>query len=161
MAIPGSKWQWPTENLVSAGGVVYRSAQNGTEFVVCGRNNPRLWALPKGTPNPGETTEQTALREVREETGLEVSLERPLQSITYWFIRAADGVRCHKTVHFYLMSPVGGAVDQHYPEFDEVRWVPAQEALRLLTHPNEVKVVEQALELVEARTSAAGKKPAG
>lgn len=154
MVASQSKWQWPTEQLVSAGGVVYRTSAKGMEIIICGRTNHKLWALPKGTPNPGETTEITALREVHEETGIESVIEKPLQSITYWFLRAADSVRCHKTVHFYLMQPVSGATDQHDPEFEEVRWVLAQEALRLLTHANEVKVVEQALELVEARTSA-------
>lgn len=157
----GSKWQWPTERLVSAGGVVFRKSEKGIEVAVCGRTTPRLWALPKGTPNAGETVEQTALREVREETGLDVVIDAALQSITYWFVRVADGVRCHKTVHFYLMRPVGGAMDQHDPEFDEVRWFPAQEAVRLLTHANEVKVVEQALELVEARTGADRETPRG
>ena len=161
MADPQSKWQWPTEHLVSAGGVVYRVQGNGMEIAICWRNSPKLWALPKGTPNTGETVEETALREVREETGLQVVVEKQLQSITYWFIRAADSVRCHKTVHFYLMQPVGGAVDQHDPEFDEVRWVSAQEALRLLTHANEVKVLEQAMELVEARTGAGRKNDNG
>lgn len=131
------------------------------EIALCLRAHPKLWALPKGTPNPDESLEQTALREVREETGLEVVAEERIQSISYWFIRAADGVRCQKTVHFYLMRSVGGALDQHDPEFDDVRWYPASEALRLLTHANEVQVAEKALALVEAKSRAARKAPPG
>jgi 8-oxo-dGTP pyrophosphatase MutT (NUDIX family) len=137
---------------MSAGGVVYRRGAHGVEVALCGRRQPKLWALPKGTPNAGETVEQTALREVREETGLDVLLERKVQSIAYWFVRAVDGVRCHKTVHFFLMRAVGGSVDRHDPEFDDVQWFPADEALRMLTHANEAKVVEEALAMVQAES---------
>ena len=133
------------EHLVSAGGVVYRFRNGNLEFVLCGRLSPPRWSLPKGTPDPGETLEQTALREVREETGLEVELEAPLGRIQYWFVRPTDGCRCHKTVHFYLMRPVGGSTDRHDPEFDVVQWFPAEEALRTLTYPNEARLLEQAI----------------
>jgi ADP-ribose pyrophosphatase YjhB (NUDIX family) len=63
-------------NLVSSGGVVYRRGQAGSlEVALCGRLQSRTWSLPKGTPEEGETIQQTALREVQEETGLEVSIE--------------------------------------------------------------------------------------
>ena len=64
------------------------------------------WTLPKGTPKPGETREETALREVAEETGLEVRITGPLDSIEYWFVQS--GQRIHKTVHYFLMDPIGG-----------------------------------------------------
>ena len=118
------------------------------EVVVCGLGSPMRWGLPKGTPDSGETREQTALREVGEETGLEVELERDIDSIEYWFVRPQDGVRCHKRVFFYLMSPTGGDVSQHDHEFDEVRWLPVEEALRTLTYENEVKVVQKGLSII-------------
>ena len=80
------------------------------------------WALPKGTPNDGETTDQTALREVAEETGLEVRIVAPVGAIEYFFTQ--DGQRIHKTVHYFLMEPIGGSLDGHDHEFDEVRWMP-------------------------------------
>ena len=79
------------------------------------------------TPELRETLEETAIREVTEETGLKVSLEAPIDFIRYWFVRPDDGVRCHKTVHFYLMSAVGGSLDDHDHEFDEVRWSSGEE----------------------------------
>ena len=136
------------EDLVSAGGVVYRVRDGAVEVVVCGLGSPMRWGLPKGTPDPAETREQTALREVGEETGLEVELERGIDSIEYWFVRPQDGVRCHKRVFFYLMSPTGGDVSQHDHEFDEVRWLPVEEALRTLTYENEVKVVQKGLSII-------------
>ena len=107
-----------------------------------------LWALPKGTPDSGETIEETALRETREETGLEVELEGPISSIRYFFVRGST--RFHKTVHFFLMRPIGGALELHDHEFDEVRWAPVEEAQALLTHATERSVVEQALKLIES-----------
>ena len=133
------------ERPVSAGGVIVRNGAKGVEVVLCGRKEPQRWSLPKGTPDRGETLEETALREVREETGLEVKIEAPLDTITYWFVRTGDGCRCHKTVHFYLMTDQGGSLDLHDHEFDEVRWFTSEEALNIITYPNEARVIEKAL----------------
>jgi 8-oxo-dGTP pyrophosphatase MutT (NUDIX family) len=115
------------------------------------RRSPRLWALPKGTPDSGETTEETALRETREETGLEVVIERPLRSIRYFFVRGST--RFHKTVHFFLMRPVGGALEDHDAEFDEVRWTDLEEGLAILNHATERSVVEEAARALAGEAS--------
>ena len=127
---------------VSAGGVVYRLTEGHVQIAICGRTDSGLWALPKGTPAPGESTEQTAVRETQEETGLQVTLVRPLGTIDYWF--AARNVRYHKYVHFFLMKAVGGDTAQHDQEYDEVRWVEIDEALSRLGYPNEAAIVRQA-----------------
>jgi 8-oxo-dGTP pyrophosphatase MutT (NUDIX family) len=101
-----------------------------------------LWALPKGTPNSGESLEETAVRETREETGIDVEIEEPLGSISYFFVR--NRTRFRKTVHFFLMRPVGGSIEQHDHEFDEVRWFQLEEALEIMTYPTEREVVERA-----------------
>ena len=137
------------EDLVSAGGLVYRSNDSEVEVVVCGRNAPPVWGLPKGTPDPGESREQTALREVREETGLEVEIERFIDTIDYWFVRPSDGVRCHKTVLYYLMSATGGDVSLHDQEFDEVRWLQADQAVETMTYQDEVEIVKKGLSVVQ------------
>ena len=131
----------------SAGGVVHRTIDGHVELALVHRRRPPLWALPKGTPNAGETMEETALRETREETGLEVELEAPIRAISYVFVRSRT--RFHKTVHFYLMRPVGGALADHDHEFDEVAWLPADEALELMTHATERAVVEGALDILD------------
>jgi 8-oxo-dGTP pyrophosphatase MutT (NUDIX family) len=137
--------------------VVHRSRDGREEVVLVHRRHPRLWALPKGTPNAGETLEETALRETREETGLQVEIEVPLGAIQYFFVRGRT--RFHKTVHFFLMRPVGGALDDHDHEFDEVAWFQLEEALELMTHVTERGVVEGASVLLgvePAATSTSG-----
>ena len=142
------------ENPVSAGGVVYQRNADHLETVLCGRSQPVRWSLAKGTPDEGETLEQTALREVREETGLEVEINGNLGSIDYWFASREKAVRFHKTVHFYLMVPVGGSTEQHDPEFDVVQWFKTEEALKLLAYPNEVNVLQRALTLIAEKEGA-------
>jgi 8-oxo-dGTP pyrophosphatase MutT (NUDIX family) len=132
----------------SAGGVVHRIVDERVEIVVVHRRSPTLWALPKGTPDSGETIDETALRETREETGLEVEIVAPLRPIRYFFVRGQT--RFHKTVHFFLMRAVGGRTEDHDAEFDEVRWATPEEALAMMTHATERSVVEEALALIVA-----------
>jgi 8-oxo-dGTP pyrophosphatase MutT (NUDIX family) len=131
------------KDAVSAGGVVWRAVESGEiEVVLCGRGADSLWVLPKGTPDPGETIEETALREVREETGLVVKTGARLPTIEYWFV--ANGARYHKFVHHWLMEPIGGDLADHDAEFDTVRWVSIDEAPAMLTYSNERRVLADA-----------------
>jgi 8-oxo-dGTP pyrophosphatase MutT (NUDIX family) len=139
-----------TARATSAGGVVHRTVDGETEILLVHRRAPVLWALPKGTPDSGETIEETALRETREETGIEVEIEAPLSAIRYFFVRSTT--RFHKTVHFFLMRPVGGAIELHDGEFDEVRWARVGEALALMNHATERSVVERAVSLLALGT---------
>jgi len=144
------------EQTVSAGGVVFRHGEYGVEIVLCGRVHENLWALPKGTPEAGETIEETARREVSEETGLGVMIVGDLGSIEYGFARPAQGVRFEKTVRHFLMRPDGmGSVEAHDHEYDRVEWFAAPEALRLMTHRNEATIVRRALEAIDAGEVAA------
>lgn len=125
-----------------------RRSPQGVEVLICSQTKtPPLWGLPKGTPNPGENLEETARREVTEETGLQVEIRRKIGSIRYWFVKG--GVKYHKTVHFFLMAPTGGSLEDHDPEYDVVQWFFAPQALRTLTYKNEVEIVEKALALFE------------
>jgi len=138
-----------TARDVSAGGVVYRRGEGGIEVVLVGRSHPRRWNLPKGTPSPGESLEQAALREVREETGITARLICPLAAIDYWF--TLRGVRHAKTVHFYLMEATGGDTADHDHEYDLAEWFPLAEARRILSYRNEQKVLERAEVELECR----------
>ena len=116
---------------IAAGGVVRREGEHGAEVALLGRRNDGSWVLPKGTPTEGESLEATARREVREETGLDVRIVRPLGEMTYSFV--AGGERIHKIVHFFLMEAIGGDPSLHDAEYDEVRWVTILDARRMLT----------------------------
>ena len=96
-----------------------------------------------------ETTEQTAVREVSEETGLEVRITGPLDLIEYTFVKS--GTRIHKTVHYFMMEPVGGDLARHDHEFDQVRWVDFAEAASLLTFETERALVAQAAGRLDAK----------
>ncbi len=143
------------ERVFSAGGVVYRDSPQGPELLVCGSPEPPLLCLPKGTPDPGESLEETALREVQEETGVEARVVDDLGHIEYWFSRPQDGVRYHKRVYHYLMEPMGGDPSLHDHEFDWVAWMPLDEALGALSYRNEVDVVERARERLRQRAARA------
>jgi 8-oxo-dGTP pyrophosphatase MutT (NUDIX family) len=150
-----------TEAAVSAGGVVFRDGPEGVEVVLCGRTAEGLWALPKGTPEPGETLRETALREVTEETGLGVTVIDDLGTIEYAFARPAQGVRFEKVVHHFLLRPDGhGSTADHDAEYDRVEWFPAGEALRIMTYRSEAAVVRRALDAVDELHAAAAGGPA-
>ena len=138
-------------DAVAAGGVVLRGSGDALEVVVAGRTSDHTWVFPKGTPDPGETIEETALREVREESGLEVEILRPLGTIDYWF--AIPGERVHKIVHFFLMRAHGGDVSRHDHEYDDVRWVTVSDARRLLTYDTYRNMLDRAVDA--AREAAA------
>jgi 8-oxo-dGTP pyrophosphatase MutT (NUDIX family) len=110
--------------------------------VLVGHSDRDIWGLPKGGPNHGETTEETALREVREETGLITRLDRPLGTIEYWFF--SRGTRFHKTVHYFLMEAVGGDTSFHDREYDRVEWFDAAEAAERISYENERELVRKA-----------------
>ena len=112
------------------------------------RETSGTWTLPKGTPEAGETTEETALREVAEETGLTVRILAPFDSIAYTFVQ--HGTRIHKTVHYFLMAPTGGDLARHDHEFDEVRWIPLAEAPGILTFETERALIARAAEHLAA-----------
>lgn len=131
----------PVRRAFSAGGVVWRDNAGRIEIAVCARD--RLLCLPKGTPEPGESELATALREVREETGLEVEAGEELGAIKYWFVREQS--RVQKTVRWWLMRATGGDVSLHDAEFDSVRWADAREAMAALTYADERGIVERAL----------------
>ena len=139
----------------SAGGVVISTDR--AKVALIGRLDRRgrlLWSLPKGHIEEGETPEQTAVREVSEETGILGEIIRPLGTIDYWFV--ADRRRIHKTVHHFLMTERGGELSDDDVEVTEVAWVPLDELEERLAYADERRLVLRALELLEVRTSADG-----
>src|SRR5947208_16366182 len=106
-------------NAIAAGGVVLRHRDGAREVVLTGRHADGTWVFPKGTPDKGEEIEDTALRQVEEETGLKVRILRDIGTTAYWF--AAPGARVHECVHFFLMEPTGRVAGQHESELQGAR----------------------------------------
>jgi 8-oxo-dGTP pyrophosphatase MutT (NUDIX family) len=134
-----------TRSEVSAGGVVYRRSDEGVEVVLAARRTRRgdlAWGLPKGLVEPDETPEQTAVREVQEETGLEAEVEAPLGEIRYFYVW--EGARIRKAVHFFLMRATGGDVSRHDDEMEDVRWFPLSVTLRRAAYKGEREVLQRA-----------------
>ena len=136
---------------VSAGGLVVDST--GTKGLLIGRIDAKdakrerlLWSLPKGHIEEGETPEQAAIREVREETGIESTIDKSLGVIDFWFM--ASGKRIHKTVHHFLFREVGGKIAPQVSEVDDVQWFPLDEIVSKLAYPDEKKLIARSKELL-------------
>ena len=145
------KPQIPTLEQVSAGGVAFRDDGNGLEVAVVAVRPSRRWQLPKGLIDAGETEEQAALREVREEAGIDCALLEKIETIEYWYQATVKGerVRFHKFVHFFLLKYLAGDVADHDREIDEARFVPIDEAVAMLAFKSEKELVKKAKNLIE------------
>ena len=122
----------------SAGGLVVD--ERGSVLLIRARDlrNQPVWTLPKGALNPGESSADAALREVREETGWECEVVRELPAFTYWFQRG--GHRIRKTVRWYLMRPIRKA-GEHDHEVDEVLWTDPADARTRLRYDSDLKLL--------------------
>lgn len=109
------------------------------------RHGKLLWSLPKGHIEGDETPEQTAVREVREETGISAYVLQPLGTIDYWFV--TERRRVHKTVHHFLLEAGGGELSDEDAEVSEVAWVPLAELEHRLAYADERKLIRKARKL--------------
>jgi 8-oxo-dGTP pyrophosphatase MutT (NUDIX family) len=137
---------------ISAGGLVIDSS--GTKGLLIGRIDLKdqsreklLWSLPKGHIEAGESPEQAAIREVREETGIESEIQKSLGVIDFWFM--AGGKRIHKTVHHFVFKEKGGRISPQVSEVDDVRWFPLNEIVDRLAYPDEKKLIARSRELLQ------------
>jgi 8-oxo-dGTP pyrophosphatase MutT (NUDIX family) len=134
-----------TEHEVSYGGVVVRGDD---VIVIVQRGRRRVLGLPKGGPNPGETPEETAAREVREETGVTATVRERLGQVDYTYRRGGRPI--DKTVHFYLCEYEDGVTADHDHEVEDARWMPLADARRRLTYPGERAMIARALSILAA-----------
>jgi 8-oxo-dGTP pyrophosphatase MutT (NUDIX family) len=136
---------------VSSGGVIFRRGSAGIEIALIRKtlkNGKQIWCLPKGWVEPAETLEGAALREVREETGLEGEILRKIGETSYRFYSKEDRATIDKTVHFYLMDYRGGDTADHDEEVEAAAWFPLEEAEALTVYPTEKEIVQKARELL-------------
>ena len=134
-----------TARAVSAGGVVLAGLRPDAPVALVAHRSVRgtlQWTLPKGAQEQGETIEQTALREVREETGLEAELVGPLDTIDYWFVWAPERTRYHKFVHYFLMQAVGGDFSARDQEMEDAAWFEPAQARRQMSFANERRLLD-------------------
>lgn len=132
----------------SAGGVVYRREGHRLKICLVSKKNGRIWALPKGRLNEGETTQETAFREILEETGHETSVGPMIDEIHYYFFLNENQTYYHKTVTFYVMKLVRENARERDQEADEVSWFEFPEALRKLSYLNEKKILKKAQRMI-------------
>ena len=142
----------PTRLQTSAGGVAYRQWRGQLCVALISVGDSRRWQLPKGIVGQDETSEAAALREVREEAGVDTELIELLDKIEYWYVSRERGqpVRFHKFVYFYLLRYTGGDVRRHDHEVHEARWFGIDEAIEALAFANEKEVVRRAKERLAA-----------
>ena len=143
-----------TKDQVSAGGVAFHQDGETLQTVIVSVKPSLRWQLPKGIVDTGETPEITAVREVREEAGVETELIRLIDTVEYWYQRVQYGkrIRFHKFVHFYLLRYTSGDVADHDHEIAESRWVTFEEAVEILEFKSERGVVEKAREIIRKLT---------
>lgn len=123
----------------SSGGAVLRADEGGPYLAMIATRGRTRWGLPKGAANGGETREAAAIREVKEETGLDAEIVSHLDTIEYFF--RADETLIHKFVDFYLMAWRGGELQPQLSEVDDAAWFPLAQALERSSFPSEKKLL--------------------
>ena len=133
----------------SSGGVIFRKTKSGVRVALISRQGGKVWCLPKGLIEKGESVQETALREVQEETGLVGKIVRKLGEVEYWYVSDEEKTKFFKKVSFFLLQHKGGDIRDHDFEVDEVAWFPIAAAAEKMTYPSERKLMRKAEKLLE------------
>lgn len=141
----------PIKRQVSSGGVIFRKSNSSFEIALIAVKGGRVWCLPKGIVNKGESPDKAAVREVAEETGLEGKIIEKLGEITYWYYLKEEEARCRKTVHFFLIEYEGGDISRHDWEVDKAAWFPIDDAVEKASYENEREIIKRAREILKLK----------
>jgi 8-oxo-dGTP pyrophosphatase MutT (NUDIX family) len=135
----------------SAGGVVYKKQGEQTLILVCQHSQHHGWVFPKGLIGDHierEKKEDTAIREVEEETGVKGKIIKILAPVDYWYF--FEGEKIHKTVYYFLMEYISGDITKHDNEMENVQWLEEFEVEKRLTYPADKKVWQEVKQLLAA-----------
>ncbi len=136
---------------LSCGGVLYDKVGGYIQIILVKRlrkSGLAVWCIPKGKIEKGETYRDTALREVREETGMHGIIKDELGKVGYWFYDTDNKVKINKIVRFFLMEYKEGNLKDHDTEVEEARWVSLDEALNLMSYNSEKEIVKKAKDML-------------
>jgi 8-oxo-dGTP diphosphatase len=134
---------------VSSGGVIFRTNNNVAEIALIAVKGGNVWCLPKGLVDKGEKPEETAIREVLEETGLKGRITNKIGEISYWYYIKEQNARCRKTVHFYLIEYLGGSTKDHDAEVDDAAWFSIDDATNKVSYKGDKEIIEKAREMLK------------
>jgi 8-oxo-dGTP pyrophosphatase MutT (NUDIX family) len=134
---------------ISSGGVIFRTSEAGTEVALIKVKGKEAWGLPKGLIDKDEDPPAAALREVREESGLQGNIVEKIGQISYWYFIDKDKIKVHKTVHFFLLRYVKGSTRDHDDEVDEAKWCLIDKAIETLSYRSEQQIMQKAKGLIE------------
>lgn len=132
----------PIKVKTSAGGVLFEKRGDGIRVVLIKPAYGHVLTLPKGEIDEGETEEEAALREVREETGLRGKIIDKLDSVTYWYFLKRENVKYRKTVHYFMMRFVDGNIEDHDHEVEEVFWMSLEDARKSVRYRSDAKMLD-------------------
>lgn len=130
--------------VTSAGGVIYRMRNNAVEVALIKLGNGTVFTLPKGMVDRGESIAETAVREVKEETGLSGRIRKELGSVTYWFYMKEENRKYKKTVHYFLMEYTGGVTEDHEREVEDAIWFAMDEAISKVSYKGDKEILGKA-----------------
>jgi 8-oxo-dGTP diphosphatase len=132
----------------SSGGVVYKIDNGKINILLIATKGQNVWSLPKGTIEKGEDPKETALREIKEETGVEGKIIDELGDVSYWFMM--NGEKYFKTVKYFLVEYTKGEIKTDW-EVDTAKWLNPQEALKKLTYKADREILKKALDKIHGQ----------
>lgn len=134
----------------SAGGIVFKHQEKKTLILVSQHSQYHGWVFPKGLIGDhvdGESKENTAIREVKEETGIDAKIIKPLPEISYWYVW--EGEKRKKTVYYFLMKYMGGSFEKRDDEMEAVEWLDVENVEQRLTYKSDKEVWELARKMIK------------
>ncbi|MFH1093783.1 MAG: NUDIX hydrolase [Candidatus Omnitrophota bacterium] len=142
---------------ISAGAVLYRETEGKFQVIIYSRGNSSQWCLPKGKIEKDETRQETAIREVKEETGLDGEIIEHLKDIHYSYVDKRRKLNLNKTVHYFLMKYCQGEINTADAGVEEVVWVDIEEAIEKVTFDNEKQTLQRAMRVLRQYSETGGK----